>query len=60
MSIICCMYNRRVPRDWIYQHLKEIGLDTYTQNYTIEYPLNIAKGQVSKFITVYCPPLSQK
>ncbi|KAK3085911.1 hypothetical protein FSP39_010424 [Pinctada imbricata] len=36
---------RKVPREWIYQQLREIGLDTYIQNYTIEYPLNIAKGQ---------------
>lgn len=36
---------RKVPREWIYNHLREIGLDTYIQNYSIKYPLDIAKGQ---------------
>ncbi|XP_061197375.1 glycosylphosphatidylinositol anchor attachment 1 protein-like [Saccostrea echinata] len=36
---------RKVPREWIYNHFREIGLDTYIQNYSIKYPLDIAKGQ---------------
>ncbi|KAH3774857.1 hypothetical protein DPMN_176250 [Dreissena polymorpha] len=37
---------RNVPRDWLYQKMREAGLETYKQNYTIHYPLHILQGQV--------------
>jgi len=53
---------RNVPRDWVYQRFREIGLETYIQNYTVNYPLQIARGQVMEgtinartFRSSYCP-----
>ncbi|XP_052231014.1 glycosylphosphatidylinositol anchor attachment 1 protein-like [Dreissena polymorpha] len=44
---------RNVPRDWLYQKMREAGLETYKQNYTIHYPLHILQGQLVPGQNVY-------
>lgn len=44
---------RNVPRDWLFQKFQELGLDTYLQNYTVNYPLQMVRGQLVPGQNVY-------
>ncbi|XP_060564465.1 glycosylphosphatidylinositol anchor attachment 1 protein-like [Ruditapes philippinarum] len=44
---------RNVPRDWLFEKFREIGLDAYIQNYTVKYPLQIVRGQLVPGQNVY-------
>ncbi|XP_052818191.1 glycosylphosphatidylinositol anchor attachment 1 protein-like [Mya arenaria] len=42
-----------IPRDWLYNKFREAGLETYTHNYTVKYPLHIVRGQLVPGQNVY-------
>ncbi|XP_033754624.1 glycosylphosphatidylinositol anchor attachment 1 protein-like [Pecten maximus] len=44
---------RKVPREWVYDQLRSLGLDTYIQNYSIRYPLGITKDKTVPGQNVY-------
>ncbi|XP_060080129.1 glycosylphosphatidylinositol anchor attachment 1 protein-like [Ylistrum balloti] len=44
---------RKVPREWVYEKLRSIGLDTYIHNYSIRYPLGITKDKMVPGQNVY-------
>ncbi|XP_053401359.1 glycosylphosphatidylinositol anchor attachment 1 protein-like [Mercenaria mercenaria] len=44
---------RNVPRDWLFEKFRDLGLDTYIQNYTVKYPLQIVRGQLVPGQNVY-------
>ncbi|KAL4235222.1 Glycosylphosphatidylinositol anchor attachment 1 protein [Mactra antiquata] len=44
---------RNVPRNWVYERFREIGLETYIQNYTVKYPLHLVRGQIVPGQNVY-------
>lgn len=35
----------KVPREWVVERFRSLGLDTYIQNYSVVYPLQITRGQ---------------
>lgn len=35
----------KVPREWVTEKFRSLGLDTYIQNYSVVYPLQITRGQ---------------
>ncbi|OWF36351.1 Glycosylphosphatidylinositol anchor attachment 1 protein [Mizuhopecten yessoensis] len=44
---------RKVPREWVYEKLQSLGLDTYLHNYSIRYPLGITKDKTVPGQNVY-------
>ena len=36
-----------IPSSWLEAQLRQLGLDTYVQNFTFKYPVGILKGHVS-------------
>lgn len=44
---------RKIPRNWVYKKFQELGLDAYVQNYTVNYPLEITRGQKVQGQNVY-------
>ena len=37
----------KIPSDWLDRRLRDLGLDTYVQNFTFKYPVGILKHHVS-------------
>ena len=51
---MCFVGSLNIPSRWLESKLRELGLDTYLQNFTFKYPVGILKGHVCYELTSTC------